>query len=188
MNIKKLALLLALTAASSGAIAGQNRQGFIIGLGIGPSNLEVQSDTADDSYSGTGTSFMLGGGVNDQFTIYYVSDVVFFTRDTTDDFGDTNSDLWAAGLAGIGLSYYFSPDARSAYIGGAFGLSSMTDVVDSSISSYSGNGFSLTLGFEFARHFNVELNLIRSSMDNEDDSSDTLDLAANRVLFKWLWY
>lgn len=188
MNIKKLALLLALTAASSGAIAGQDRQGFIVGLGIGPSSVSVQSDTVDDSESGLATSFMIGGGVTNQVTIYYLNDVVFFNRDTVDAFGDTNSDLWAAGLTGIGLSYYFSALAPSAYIGGAFGLTSMADLVDAEISSYRGNGFSFTVGFEFARHVSVELNLIRGDLENEDNSADTPDLAANRVLFKWVWY
>ncbi len=188
MNVKALALLLALGTTATGAHAGDKRQGFIIGLGIGPANFQIESDTDDESQSGVGTSFMIGGGVTDQLTIYYLNDVVFFERDTTDAYGDTTSDLWAAGLTGVGLSYYFSPRAPSVYIGGSFGLTSMADLVDSNVSSYTGNGFSFTVGFEFARHVGVELNLVRGSLENEDNSADAPDLAANRVLFKWLWY
>jgi len=189
MRFKNLTFFAALYLVTGSTYAtDQQRQGFIFGLGIGPHNLSVESDTADDSYSGIGTSFMIGGGITNQFALYYANDVEFFTVDGTDAYGDSTSDIWIAGLTGIGLSYYFAPQAPSAYIGGAMGLSSMSNMSDSSVSSYMGSGFSFTVGYEFARRFGVELNLMRSSVENEDDSSDTLDLSANRVLFKWVLY
>jgi hypothetical protein len=43
-------------------------------------------------------------------------------------------------------------------------------------------------GYEFARHLSFELNLMRGNAENEDDSTDEVDLASTRVLFKWVWY
>jgi hypothetical protein len=189
MNLKSLALFLTLSAAATGAHAGTDRQGFIIGLGVGYGSQGVEGDNYDDSFGGLGTSFMIGGGATNQFTIYYINDVQFFTLDDGSGTGTNgDGDLWAAGLTGVGGTFYFSPETPSAYLGVAFGLTSMFDMEDSLVSSYQGNGTMFTAGFEFARHLSFELNLIRGSAENEDDSTDEVDLAATRVLFKWIWY
>ena len=132
MGLRNLSLFVLLTIATSGAYAAdQQRQGFILGLGIGPSNVEIDSGNASESSSGFGTSFMVGGGITDQFTLYYLNDVSFFEMEVVDQYGDTVSDLFAAGLTSVGLSYYFSPQAPSTYIGVGVGLGSLVDMVDS---------------------------------------------------------
>ncbi len=187
MKLRAIALSLALAAAATSAHAGADRQGFIIGLGIGYGNQGIDNDNFEDSYNGVATSFMIGGGISNQFTLYYLNDGQFFTVDNATQ-PENDGDLWAAGLTGIGGTYYFSPTSPSAYIGVGVGVTSLFDISDSNVSSYMGTGFAFAAGFEFARHLNVELSLLRGSAENEDDSSDTVDLAATRVLFKWIWY
>lgn len=86
------------------------------------------------------------------------------------------------------MSYYFSPRAPSIYIGGGIGLGALGDLENSSVASYTGSGASLTTGYEFVPHFSVEVNLSSSNVENQDDSSDSIDVLAGRLLLKWVLY
>jgi len=120
---KAVAVLIFYVMSSHAALAlDDSRKGFSIGVGAGIHTVSVDN-TADDfgfslnssssiSEFGIATSFKIGGGITEQFSLYYVRSASWYD--------DTS--VFTTGLAGIGAAYYLSPTAPSIYFHGAVGI------------------------------------------------------------------
>ncbi len=72
--LKSFALAAGLVAATPALAFDDNRQGFILGLGIGLHNINSDffvngTKTGSQSEGGIATSFKIGGGVTDQLAL-----------------------------------------------------------------------------------------------------------------------
>ena len=167
-------LLLFLCVSSFGLAFDNHRQGFIIGGigGIAVNHWREQEDPDIDEAYWTGTNvaihtdFRIGGGFKgDKFMLYYWNTVNWFRLNQ----GNVN-DLTINGITGIGASYYFKPSARSLYINAGIGASSwvrgITDIntADRSL----GLGLMGGIGYEFARHWSVELGVMYGRASTSD--------------------
>ena len=154
-----LLVVLALGSTETAFAFNGERQGFLMGLGIGVSSCKVENR---DSRVGLETDLKIGYGFTNQFQLFYTNKVNFSSAEGDD------SGLAVHGLTGIGANYYFSPEAPSFFVGGGVGLASdylISTDSDDDTDSHSGTGYYLNGGFEFARHWNVELSVIRDSID-----------------------
>lgn len=159
------ALLVVMTLGSTGTAFAFNgaREGFLLGFGIGASQYKID-DT--DSKSGLETDLKIGYGFTDQFQMFYTNKVHWSSSD--DYYGDSH--LTVHGLTGIGANYYFSPTSPSFFIGGGVGLAAHriinTDSDNNNDSdNNSGSGFYVNGGFEFAKHWSIELAAVKDTID-----------------------
>lgn len=164
------AIVLAATSAS--ALDG-TRKGFILGFSIGPGvtswsqeisaaygslSAAVKSET-ENSF-GVATDFKIGGGITEQFLLYYENRVSWFTVEYVayNLLGDiTTVDVTVAHAIGLlGASYYFQADAPSLYVLGSLGISTWQTPFESGSETYVGFGLSGGLGYEFSKHWFAE--------------------------------
>lgn len=177
--IGRVVLVVALLAIASPASAfNGSRKGFLLGAGLGAGfnrynqeltlNGIVFPKSDDESKGGFATDFRIGAGVNDQFTLYYVNDVNWFSLHNALDKDVTI----ANGLGLLGGSWYMKPDGPSFYFNGLIGLSSWATPFESGSKSGSGLGIGLGAGYEFAKHWSVEANLGFGSPKVEDGADE----------------
>ena len=155
-----------------------NKQGFILGLGIGVTNVSTDvnfknSTDLNERKFGLATSFKLGYGFNEQFSLYYTNQV---------DWYKFKGDSTTVGLTGIGVDYYF--DTNSPYYAtGMVGFGTISDIKDESSSR--GFAYEIGLGYEIAPHMNVEASYMKI---NIDESSADVDTDSIRLTFNYTWY
>ncbi|HWR83933.1 MAG TPA: hypothetical protein VN285_11585 [Candidatus Deferrimicrobium sp.] len=165
-------LMLAMTSTALG-FNGQ-RKGFIIGggLGIGLTSVSqtfkvgsVSIDTDSESKAGFQSDFKIGFGATEQVLVYWSSKVSWFSADYVvynpilDDFV-AEAMTTASGFGGVGLTYYFKPVAPSPYVSGGLGFSTWALPFEEGAETYIGFGLSIGGGYEFARHWSVEGDLV----------------------------
>lgn len=147
------------------AFDGQ-RKGFILGGGLGfgltsfsqtveSGGLKVTSDT--ENKGAFVTNFKIGFASNELLEIYYTSRVTWF--------GITNvydQDVTVAnGLSAFGMSYNLKPVYPTFYVTGGIALATWNLPFESpSPSTWTGIGLYAGGGYEFAKHFSVELDLL----------------------------
>lgn len=155
-----------------------SRQGFMLGLGIGVTSVSTEIDFnggihADERASGLATSFKIGYGFNEQFSLYYTNQVDWYTFD-----GSSTS----VGLTGIGANFYI--DSNALFYGTAmlgFGVISEINNNDAS----TGSAFEVGVGYDVAPHMSVEASYLHVNIDENyaDINTDSL-----RVKFLYTWY
>jgi hypothetical protein len=167
MRFRQVTLVLVATgiiaAASSAFALDGNRKGFILGFSLGGS---FTSYTIKDDYDnwesdreneiGLATDFRIGGGLTEQFTLYYENRVSWFPLGGTLPNTDSFTGAFAVGL--VGASYYFKTDAPSGYLLGSIGTSVLMTPFqdDSDLETATAFGLSGGVGYEFKRHWAVE--------------------------------
>jgi opacity protein-like surface antigen len=158
-----------------------NREGFLLGFGLGyqstDTEVEVDDYSGEGSYDGFSSTFKIGGGINKQFALYYVQ---YLAHDS-----DAIDEYFSIG--GIGATYYFKPEIESAYILGAIGIG-LINVEDD---SESGTGLLLGAGYEFSEHWQIEGTYMSTDIEIEDSYSDaTADItsASFQVTLNYLFY
>ena len=145
------ALLLAPTTADA---LDENRQGFLIGFGVGSGLTRFSQDLslAGFNYPSAGTEnkfvvatdFKIGWGITDRLTVYYINQITWFKHDDVFVFDNPDNNfkdfiwifngfsapaqsVWIAnGFGGIGATYYLNPGETSYYVMGAAGFSAWT--------------------------------------------------------------
>ena len=148
----------------AGAFDGE-RQGFILGIGVG-AGLTSYTVTGAAGYEGGTASwtsdrenefplmsdFKIGYAPNDLMEIYWMSKVSWFSVD-----GGLGDDVMIAnGLGGLGVTYFFEPAAPSAFVSGGIGFSSWTlPLEEDPPDAWYGIGLSAGAGYEFATHWYV---------------------------------
>lgn len=162
---------------------GKNRKGFVLSLGLSASRLHFSSPVGSgDSQGAFGTDLKIGHAFSNQFMLYYSNDANFYTFDAP--FGD-GTYLSSLGMTGIGGTYFLNPYAPSFYLHGTVGIGVLSSfLIDDpgNSDSIAGLGLSLGGGYEFARHFMVDGEVILTSLEND------LRGRALRVGLTWLLY
>jgi hypothetical protein len=175
-----LLVVLALGCTESASAFDGQRQGFLLGFGVGAGSYKIEDR---DSKAGLVTDLKIGYGFTDQFQLFYTNKVTWRSADDWDGDG-----LILHGLTGIGANYYFRPAAPSFFVGGGLGLASHGFIsTDSDVDSESDSGFGFYLGggFEFARHLNVEFSVLWDTIDYgyDDASAWTYMVTLNALAF-----
>lgn len=159
-----------------------NRKGFMVGVGGGYQSLSIGSF----SDAGIATSFKIGGGITEKFSLYYVNNVSFYSDSVYGISGSSlvlldDSTLAGAGVSGIGATYYFSDAPRSPYILGALGLSAIRYFEYSGLDEV-GTGFMIGGGYAW-NHVHVELTYLSATgFDNFADTSSV------QFTVNYLWF
>ena len=109
--------VLALSVSGPLHALDDQRRGFFFSIGAGYSS----SDYIDNSFSsasrqGLGTSFKIGGGIDNRTVGYYVRHVAWSSKLVN-----------SLGFSGAGVAHYFSPTSKSAYINAAVGFGDSLD-------------------------------------------------------------
>ena len=67
----------------------------------------------------------------------------------------------------MGGFYYFNPSAASPYVFGGLGWSGWYAPREKNEDSWVGPGFTLGVGYEFSKHFSVQLNMLSTDPSKE---------------------
>ena len=154
---------------SANAFDGK-RKGFILGFGIGPGLTSFTQEVAGRDYyqdwvivksdrsnkMAIMTDFKIGYAPTDFYEIYYTSKVSWFG--ITNVLGDNVT--IANGLGALGATYYFTPQVPSPFISGGIGFSTWATPFESGSKTWTGFGLFAGVGYEFARHWSVEFDLL----------------------------
>lgn len=141
-----------LTIGEAQAFDG-SRRGFILGLGAGWGEArqalsvtlgDMEFDASSD-HSGIATDFRIGGGVSDQWLLYWTSQQVFF---------DSGGGAMAQGIGAVGATWYSRAEAPALLLEGGVGLGGVADLDGGGTDT--GFGIMLGAGYEFARHWQLE--------------------------------
>jgi opacity protein-like surface antigen len=155
------------------------RKGFTLGGGLGggftsfkqefalPLLPTVQSET--ESKGAFVTDLRIGYGPSEQLDICYVNKVSWFAM--TNVLNESVTIVNSTG--GLGLTYYFAPQAPSVYLLGLIGLSTWAAPFESNSDTWVGFGVGGGIGYEFVPHWAVEGSL---SYGNPQTSSGPLTL------------
>ncbi len=148
------------------------RKGFILGVGSGfgltSFTQEVEylgvSETSDrENKLALNTDFKIGYAPNNTLAIYYDNKVSWFgiTNALGEDVTITN------GLSSLGVTYFFNQAAPSPFLSGGIGISSWAAPFEENTDTWTGFGLFVGGGYEFARHWSTEINLMWGNPSNE---------------------
>ena len=153
------AVALALAVPLHG-IAQVDRKGFVLNLGLGAARVTTSRDFGGSSTAiGVGTDFKIGYAPSDQLLIFYSNDAAFHGQ-------ETNDDLIGSGMSGVGATYFIGPEQNALYVSGSIGVAARNVLSSSgSVDAVTGTGFSLGGGYEFARHWLLDAEVVKGSLD-----------------------
>ncbi len=145
-----------LCVLSPGMAFDNHRKGFIIG-GLDGAGLTIWEELDDGVKVDDGsdllvhTDFRIGVGLEDRVILYF-----WLALNWAEHY---------SGFAGYAMSIYFNDTSPSAYI--SFGLGPVDGWRGSFLGEESGFGVMGGIGYEFARHWSVEVNIMagKSSVD-----------------------
>ena len=161
LSVVFVVILCATTAAQ--AFDGE-RQGFILGAGIGAGLASYTQEVSYGSFSETSdrenelgimSDVKIGYAPNDVTEIYWMSKVSWFGMENA--LGDDVT--IANGIGGLGVTYFFQPTAPSAFVSGGIGFSTWTAPFEEGADTWYGVGVSAGAGYEFAPHWYIEGNV-----------------------------
>lgn len=174
LAVISLALVVSLALGSTAQAFDGQRQGFILGAGIGTGlcsyTQEISgwglSETSDrETELGIMSDFKIGYAPNDLVQVYWVSKVSWFGMENA--LGDDVT--IATGVAGLGMTYFFQPAAPSAFISGGIGYSSWTAPFESDVDAWYGLGLSVGAGYEFSPHWCIEGSMCWGNPSTDDE-------------------
>ncbi len=194
MNALKPASFTALLLATSPAYAfDDNREGFILGFGVGFHNLKENytssgSNVSSRSEGGLATSFKIGGGITDQFALYYVRNASWFSAPYFD--GVTTRDAaYTIGLSGIGASYFLAPSAPSGYFLAAIGAGDIATPFEKNSKADTGSAFMFGGGYEFQKNLMLEGTILTTNIQSTGlPPPVTLKSSSLQITINYLFY
>ncbi len=160
-----------------------NRKGFVLGIGVGPALTSYTQEvvifskavTSDrENAFGVATDFKIGYGASENFMIYYVNKVTWFSMDNA--LG--SSVTIANGVGLLGVSYFLEPVAPSFYLTGTIGLSTWMAPFEDGSSTWTGFGVAAGGGYEFKEHWTVEAGLM---WGKPGDTEMGIDVSTNAL-------
>jgi hypothetical protein len=182
-----IAIGLAVACPASGF--DQNRRGFVLEYGLGPSystaivhELDSQGSSVEAGqmqFLGA-TRFHIGVGVSERLAIMYVNDLAV----SLDDRFLYRNAFTINSLSGIGARWYARDAAPSWHAEGALGLAHMSTPGGSSssdIDSDSGFGFEGGVGYEFARGWSASFVARRLEFGENGFDRNAFDLVLSHV-------
>jgi len=160
--MKKVLLVLVLSLFAGSAVWGfdGHRKGFIVGGGVGFGSTAYKekivspfgsSETDWASVFAFMTEFKIGYAPNSQLEIFYSDKGSWF-----DYFGSVALN----GLGTASINYYLKPEGPTFYLGGGLGFSTFTLPFENNSDVELGFGFYVGSGYEFTRHFAVQLDFM----------------------------
>jgi hypothetical protein len=152
--ITLLVVLAAFFLPQQGMAFDNERQGFVLGLGGGFGSAKQSYGNNSDSQSGLATTLKIGGGISNQFLLYYSNRVVFLSED---------SYQFAQGMSAIGFSVFLEPSGPSFFFSGEVGMGAWSSL-ESGGGSESGLGLTVGAGVALTPHFLVEANYMTASL------------------------
>jgi len=182
---KVLAIIVVLAIATNVYAWDGQRKGFVLGFGLGggyttftqTAEFMGMSETGDrENKFGLHSDFKIGYAPSNQFLIYWMSNVNWFSIENI--LGDNIT--IANGVGGIGFSYYFSPADKSAYFRAGVGASTWMAPFDSDIDTWYGLGVVGGFGYEFAKHWSIEAIAMWSNPSKKELG---IDLTTNAFSF-----
>jgi hypothetical protein len=181
-NIKVLAIICMLLLAYSNSYSFDGeRNGFILGGGLGAGYLS--NSTSNDYYSNTDsrgvflTHFKIGYAPSNTLEFYYLSKVSWWGQ----------SDItFTLGLSALAATYYIDEATETGWsISAGLGLSSLSAPFEENSGSSDGFGLFVGGGYEFAKHWNVEIDLFYSTISESgsDLNSFGVQLTINGLAY-----
>jgi hypothetical protein len=192
MNINTLLLALFLYVATPAFAFDDNRQGFILGFGAGLHTIKEDftgnGPAVSNSKGGLATSFKIGGGLTDQFALYYVRNASWFKAAYFDGF-TTRDITYTIGIGGLGATYFLAPTAPSGYFMGAIGVGDIAAPFESSIKANTGSAFMFGGGYEFTKNIMVEGAILTTKIQSSGLSPTvTLKSSSLQMTINYLFY
>lgn len=168
-----------------------NRQGFILGLGAGIHSIGVDffydgAKVESLSESGLATSFKLGGGITDQFALYYVRNASWYSAPFFDGLRIKDA-TYTIGLAGVGASYFLTPSAPSGYFMAALGVGDISAPFEN-VKSETGDAFMFGGGYEFKSHLMMEVTLLTTNIKSYNDDRLKIKSSSFQFILNYLFY
>ena len=193
MKLVKSAMLIAVLSSATPALAfDDSREGFILGLGAGLHSISNDYTSNGASYlteskSGLVTSFKIGGGITNQFALYYVRNASWFTKQITT--GSTTKEAHGVvGLGGIGATYYFEPTSPSGYMLAAIGGSDYAFPMESNVRTHTGGGIMLGGGYEFSPHVMFEVTVMGTTVSDPADNQVKTKSSSLQFTLNYMFY
>jgi hypothetical protein len=163
--MRKVLLVLVLSCFWVSALWGFDgqRKGFIVGGGIGLGSTSFKekissplgtSETDWTSEFAFMTDFKIGYGFTNQLELFYSDKGSWF-----DYFGSVALN----GLGMASVNYYLRPEGPTFYLGGGVGFSTFTLPFENNSDVELGFGFYAGGGYEFTRHFAIQLDFMYGS-------------------------
>jgi len=153
------------------------RKGFSISVGGGIHSIDVEGDESffsapeSVSESGIATSLKIGGGVNQNLSLYYIRNASWFDSEY----------VYVAGMSGIAATYHVRQTAPSLYFLASVGFADYAAPFTENVDVTTGTGYMFGVGYEFKAHWMVEGTYFISEYDDSDISSPQLTL-------NYMWY
>ncbi len=187
--VLSVALVLILCVTTVAQAFDGERQGFILGAGVGAGLTSYTQTVSYGSLSETSnrenafgimSDFKIGYAPSNVMEIYWMSKVSWFGMENALG-GDVTI---ANGIGGLGVTYFFQPTAPSAFVSGGIGFSSWTAPFEEGADAWYGVGASAGAGYEFAPHWYVEGNVCWGNPSTEEYGVDfsTNSLSAKLTL------
>ena len=144
------------------AFDGQ-RKGFILGGGIGAGFLSNETNFSSTQSEGVfATNFKIGYAPSNTLEVYYVSKGSWW---------DGTAFTTLLGISAIGITKYLDNTSETGlFITGAIGLSALDAPFEENIEASTGFGLIGGAGYEFSSHWNIEADLLYSTI--EDSGAD----------------
>jgi len=163
--------------AAPGFAFDKQRKGFILGFGLGPgyasytetkdsSGTEVRS--FDESKISFFSDFKIGYAPNNQWMVYWMSKGAWFGVDSSVVDEEVEDVMALGGVGGIGVTYFFRPEAKSLYVSAGVGFSSWSLPFEGN-DPWTGIGFTGALGYEFSPNWTVEASFLMGKPSDETD-------------------
>ncbi|MFA6903756.1 MAG: hypothetical protein WC236_11815 [Gallionellaceae bacterium] len=189
MKYFKAAVLAATLMSGTTAFAfDDNREGFILGLGLGIHSLKNDYSLNGASYlteskSGLATSFKIGAGITNQFALYFVRNASWFN--TTYASREVHA---VAGISGIGATYFLEPAAPSVYVLGAVGGGDYAIPLESTFTTRTGGAVMLGGGYEFDKNVMFEITLLAAGVAEPANAQAKTQSSALQFTINYMFY
>ncbi|KQC12752.1 MAG: hypothetical protein APR63_10415 [Desulfuromonas sp. SDB] len=151
---------------STSLFSEPHRRGFILNFGMGTGYTHIYSKTGDrvryDDELALGSDFRIGWAPTDQYQLYYTHKLTLFDLDDlfrkSEELQEENPFAflilpflpfaYSHNCAGLGMTYFFKPQAPSFYVDGGFGMTifpnRQIEEVQAGGSVFWGGGYEIT--------------------------------------------
>jgi hypothetical protein len=177
--MKKLFALLVLLSSHSVMALDDRREGFMVDLGIGLSNIEFSSEgygySDSDSDSGYAASIKVGYGLSDEFQLYYVRNATWTEFD---------GEIFVDGISGVGTNVFLS---EMVFVSAAIGIGDFGQATGETDYDQ-GSAYMVGLGIEPIPHHNFQLNFVNVSITDAFNSGEDYQSDALQFLYSYSFY
>jgi opacity protein-like surface antigen len=121
------------------------------------------------------TNFKIGYAPNNTTEIFFVNKASWWSE----------SDIAKVlGLSALASTFFFNNEAENGlFISGGLGLSTLSAPFENNVESSNGFGLFAGVGYEFQSHWNVELDLLYSSLNEPHSDSFGIQLTINVLAY-----